>query len=200
MYMAQTKVHILCVDSLLYINTFILFAGAEPALARGNLTVEILDSASESRGQLSHERDIIHLIKLSRSAPQVNVAFDLPDFSPLQPRVAFPSRASRMQRMLRILTQPEAAPELHAFIQNSAEHVECCLNVEQGPSVFFWTRRGHAETWMHAWSHACATSPAGHDSLERMKQWSEEMRLNDQIFGFNEYVSVEFIVDEEWKD
>ncbi|KAI4910855.1 hypothetical protein J4E90_007111 [Alternaria incomplexa] len=41
MYMAQTKVHIQCVDSLLYINTFILPTGTDPKQARGDLTVQL---------------------------------------------------------------------------------------------------------------------------------------------------------------
>ena len=172
MYRAHTKIHIQCLDSLSYINTFILSAGVEPTLACGDLTIEIPDQAYESRGKLSPERDIIHVINLCRNAPKVNVAFALPDASPLQTRTATTSFSPRrMQRIMRTLTQPEAAPELHAFIQNSIEHVECWLNTEQSPSLFFWTKKGRAEKWMHAWSCNCGGSSAtGEGSVERMTQ------------------------------
>jgi len=122
-YRAQTKVHIQCLDSLSYIKTFILPIGADPKQARGNLIVQLPDQWYESRGALSPQRDITHVINLCGSAPQVNVAFALCDIPLSQSH--FSSR--RMQDSLRDLTQPEATPELHDFIENSVEHVECWI-------------------------------------------------------------------------
>ena len=120
---AQTKAHIQCQDSVSYIKTFILPTGTDPKQARGNVIIQLPDQWYESRGASSPQRDIIHAINLCRSAPQVNIAFALSDVPLSQSR--FSGRG--MHHSLRDLTQPEATPELHDFIQNSVEHVECWI-------------------------------------------------------------------------
>jgi len=195
MYMAQTKVHIQCVDSLLYINTFILPTGTDPKQARGDLTVQLPGQLYESRSELSTQRDIIHVVNLCGSAPQVNVAFALGDIPLSQSRFS----GRRIGRILHDLTKPEAMPELHDFIRDSVEHLECWMYTEETSSLRFRTKKGHAEKWMDAWSHCCANCPTGQESGRRMERWRGEMRLDGSMHHLNDYVHVVFIVDEEWK-
>ncbi|KAI4926254.1 hypothetical protein J4E85_006546 [Alternaria conjuncta] len=129
---AQTKAHIQCQDSVSYIKTFISSSGADPKIARGNVIVHLPDLWYESRGASSTQRDIIQVIYLCRSAPQVNVAFALCELPLSQSR--FSGRG--MHHSLRDLTQPEATPELHDFIENSVEHVECWIEMRLDDSSY----------------------------------------------------------------
>ncbi|KAI4942696.1 hypothetical protein J4E91_009865 [Alternaria rosae] len=192
-YKAQTRVQIQCLDSLPYINTFVLPTGTEPKQARGNLTVQLPDHGYEPKGELGTKgdlaphRDIIYLVFLCSKAPQVNVAFRLADIPPLQPR---------MERVLYNLIHSEAVPELHTFVQNSVKHVECMFVKEKNaPLVIFWIKKGHAKEWMHQCSFGRWNRP-GDDSRQQMDEWMLEMRLNTPV----NQVDIGFIVDDELRE